>query len=148
MLYATGVRVAELASLTTAIRGADMITVRGKGNKDRALPVGGPAQLAVERWLAHGRPVLATAVAGDSLWVGVRGRSLDSRGIRRIIHQRAGTFPHALRHSFATHLLEGGADLRSVQELLGHVELATTQLYTAITRDHLKATYERSHPRA
>ncbi len=148
MLYATGLRVAELASLTTAIAGADMITIRGKGDKDRAVPVGRPAVLAVQQWVTQGRPLLATELAGDSLWVGVRGRSLDSRGIRRIIHQRAGTFPHALRHSFATHLLEGGADLRSVQELLGHVELATTQLYTAVTRDHLKATYERSHPRA
>lgn len=148
MLYATGLRVSELASLTTSIVGNSTIRVRGKGNKDRVVPVGVPAIESVQRWLAVGRPKLAGTAAGDALWVGVQGRSIDSRGIRRIIQQRAGTFPHALRHSFATHLLEGGADLRAVQEMLGHVELATTQLYTAITRDHLKATYERSHPRA
>ncbi len=148
MLYATGLRVSELASLTTAIGGADSLVVRGKGNKDRVVPIGSPAVRSVERWLAEGRPKLLVDPDIESLWIGIRGRSLDTRGIRRIIQQRAGTFPHALRHSFATHLLEGGADLRAVQELLGHVELATTQLYTAITRDHLKATYERSHPRA
>ena len=111
-------------------------------------PIGGPAVRSIERWLANGRPRMVGSVENEALWIGIRGRSLDPRGIRRIIQQRAGTFPHALRHSFATHLLEGGADLRAVQEMLGHVELATTQLYTAITRDHLKATYERSHPRA
>jgi len=147
-LYATGLRVSELASLTTSIGGADTVTVRGKGNKDRVVPIGGPGIRSIERWLSDGRPRMVGSVESDALWIGVRGRSLDPRGIRRIIQQRAGTFPHALRHSFATHLLEGGADLRAVQELLGHVELATTQLYTAITRDHLKATYERSHPRA
>ncbi len=147
-LYATGLRVSELASLTTSIGGADTVTVRGKGNKDRVVPIGGPAVRSIERWLANGRPRMVGSVENDALWIGIRGRSLDPRGIRRIIQQRAGTFPHALRHSFATHLLEGGADLRAVQEMLGHVELATTQLYTAITRDHLKATYERSHPRA
>jgi len=148
MLYATGLRVSELASLTTAIGGADAVVVRGKGNKDRVVPIGEPAVRSVERWLAEGRPKLLQGPDDGAVWIGIRGRSLDPRGIRRIIQQRAGTFPHALRHSFATHLLEGGADLRVVQELLGHVELATTQLYTAITRDHLKATYERSHPRA
>ena len=148
MLYATGMRVSELASMTTSHVGRDTIQIVGKGQQERVIPVGRPAQAAVQRYLQAGRPALVRPEAGDALWVGVRGGSMDSRGIRRIVRVRAGTFPHALRHSFATHLLEGGADLRAVQELLGHVELGTTQIYTSITRDHLKATYERSHPRA
>jgi len=148
MLYATGMRVSELASLTTNYSGEEVIRILGKGNQERLIPVGRPAQAAVDRYLQSGRPALVRPVAGDALWVGVRGGAMDSRGIRRIVRVRAGTFPHALRHSFATHLLEGGADLRAVQELLGHAELGTTQIYISITRDHLKATYERSHPRA
>ncbi|MDH3308242.1 MAG: tyrosine-type recombinase/integrase, partial [Acidimicrobiia bacterium] len=118
------------------------------GDRERIVPVGVPAQKAIIDWVARGRDTLAGPDAGDALWVGVRGGKLDERGIRRVVRARAGTFPHALRHSFATHLLEGGADLRAVQEMLGHIELATTQIYTSVTRDHLKATYERSHPRA
>lgn len=148
LLYATGLRVSELASLTVLAVGRDRLSVRGKGDRDRVVPVGKPARVAVEVWADRGRPALVSAAAGDALWVGVRGGRLDVRGIRRIVHRRAGTFPHALRHSFATHLLEGGADLRAVQEMLGHIDLATTQIYTAVTREHLKATYERSHPRA
>jgi site-specific recombinase XerD len=149
MLYATGLRVSELASLRVGdIRDDDFLRVTGKGQKDRAVPLSRPARRAVARYLGSGRPELATSQAGDALWVGVRGGPLDARGLRRVVKIRLGTFPHALRHSFATHLLEGGADLRAVQELLGHVELATTQLYTSVTRQHLKATYERSHPRA
>lgn len=148
MLYATGMRVSELASMTMRDGAKDVVRIVGKGQQERVIPVGRPAVAAVERYLRSGRPALVRSAAGDALWVGVRGGAMDSRGIRRIVRVRAGTFPHALRHSFATHLLEGGADLRAVQELLGHVELGTTQIYTAITRDHLKATYERSHPRA
>jgi integrase/recombinase XerC len=122
--------------------------VHGKGNKERAVPIGDQARRATEVYLEEGRPILTGSAGGDALWVGVRGGPLDSRGIRRVVKNRFGTFPHALRHSYATHLLEGGADLRSVQELLGHSELATTQIYTAVTREHLKKTYERSHPRA
>ncbi|MGH8875403.1 MAG: tyrosine recombinase [Acidimicrobiia bacterium] len=147
VLYATGLRVSELASLTVADVG-EVVRVRGKGGRERVVPVGRPARRAVGDWLAGGRPAMAGVQAGDALWVGVRGGRLDVRGIRRVVRERAATFPHALRHSFATHLLEGGADLRAVQELLGHVELATTQIYTDVTRDHLRATYERSHPRA
>jgi len=149
VLYATGVRVSELAELRIdEIRDREFVRVAGKGNRERAVPLGRPAREAVDRYLTVGRPVLAGPAAGDHLWVGVRGGPLAARGIRRVVRERAATFPHAFRHSFATHLLEEGADLRAVQEMLGHVELATTQIYTAVTRDHLRSTYERSHPRA
>lgn len=148
LLYATGLRVAELVSLAESDLGGELLRVTGKGGRTRVIPVGVPAQRAVAAWVERGRPRLVTPEAGPALWVGTRGRPLDTRGVRRIVRRRMGTFPHALRHSFATHLLEGGADLRSVQELLGHVALGTTQLYTAVTRAHLKATYEQSHPRA
>lgn len=148
VLYGTGLRVSEAASLGVEDVGGRFLRVTGKGGRDRAVPVGRPAREALERYLRRGRPALAGPEAGDALWVGVRGRPLSARGIRRVVAARLGTFPHALRHSFATHLLEGGADLRSVQGLLGHRDLATTQLYTSVTRDHLKATYGRSHPRA
>ncbi|MDP8958746.1 MAG: tyrosine-type recombinase/integrase [Actinomycetota bacterium] len=149
LLYATGLRVSELATLRVDdVSRGDFLRVTGKGGRARAVPVGRPAREALERYLQLARPRLAGPAVGDALWVGGRGGPLGVRGIRHAVRRRAGTFPHALRHSFATHLLEGGADLRAVQELLGHVELATTQLYTSVTRDHLKATYERSHPRA
>ncbi len=148
VLYATGLRVSELAEIRVSEVGRDdFLRVRGKGNKERAVPLTGPARRALDQYLRDARPRLATRTTGGALWVGVRGGPLDARGIRRVVKRRLGTFPHALRHSFATHLLEGGADLRAVQELLGHVELATTQLYTSVTRQHLKATYERTHPR-
>jgi len=147
VLYATGLRVAEAAGLRVDdVVGVEFLKVVGKGSKERAVPLGVPARRAVQAYLERGRPEMSPET--DALWVGVRGGSLGVRGIRRAVRARAGTFPHAFRHSFATHLLEGGADLRAVQELLGHVELGTTQTYTAITREHLKATYERSHPRA
>jgi len=149
VLYATGIRVSELAKMTVdAIGEGEFFTVQGKGDKERVVPIGGPARDAVAAWLNDGRAKLATAASRDALWLGVRGGPLESRGIRRVVRTKLGTFPHALRHSFATHLLEGGADLRAVQELLGHVELATTQFYTSVTRRHLKATYDQSHPRA
>lgn len=149
LLYGCGLRVAELSRLTVQqVADRSFLRIDGKGGKQRDLPVGAPARKALDRYLANGRNRLAGPEAGEALWVGVRGAALDGRGIRRIVAARLGTFPHALRHSFATHLLEGGADLRAVQELLGHNELATTQIYTAVTKDHLKATYERSHPRA
>jgi len=149
VLYGTGLRVSEVAAMTVDdIGGGDFVTVRGKGDKERAVPIGGQATRAANAYLESGRPALIRPDAEDALWVGVRGGQLDTRGIRRIVRQRLGTFPHALRHSYATHLLEGGADLRAVQDLLGHSELATTQIYTAVTREHLRKTYERSHPRA
>lgn len=149
VLYGTGLRVSELAAMTAADVGeATFIRVRGKGDKERAVPIGNQARQATERYLEEGRPALAGPRSGNALWLGVRGGRLDPRGIRRVVRDRLGTFPHALRHSYATHLLERGADLRSVQDLLGHSELATTQIYTAVTREHLRKTYERSHPRA
>jgi site-specific recombinase XerD len=149
LLYGTGMRVSEAASLTArGVTGVDLVRVRGKGDRERMLPLAGQARGALDRYLDSGRPALAGPGAGDALWVGARGGPLDTRGVRRVVRARLGTFPHALRHSFATHLLEGGADLRVVQELLGHIELGTTQIYTSVTRQHLRATYDRSHPRA
>ncbi|HJU80445.1 MAG TPA: tyrosine recombinase [Acidimicrobiia bacterium] len=148
LLYSTGIRVSELAALTVDSLGTDLLTVSGKGGRMRSIPVGRPAQEAIARWLEEGRRKLAGPEAGNWLFVGERGRHLDERGVRRVVRNRAATFPHALRHSFATHLLEGGADLRVVQELLGHRDLATTQLYTAVSAQYLKSTYDLSHPRA
>ncbi len=149
VLYGTGLRVSELAGMQVGdVDGVDLVRVLGKGGRERVVPLAGSARSAVDRYLSQARPRLALSAAGDSLWVGARGGALDARGVRRVAKSRLGTFPHALRHSFATHLLEGGADLRTVQELLGHIELATTEIYTAVSRRHLKATYERSHPRA
>ncbi len=147
-LYATGVRISELVSLTTEDTGTDYLTVVGKGDKTRRVPVGRPAQRAIELYLHESRPQLAGEGAGISLWVGARGGAMTPRDIRRVVRKKVATFPHALRHSFATHMLEGGADLRTVQDLLGHTDLATTQIYTAVTRKHLRGTYDRSHPRA
>ena len=153
VLYGSGLRVAEAAALTVAdVRGSaggrDLIRVMGKGGKDRAVPLSRPAREAIERYLDGGRPGLARGREGTALWLGARGGPLGVRGIRRVVQARLATFPHALRHSFATHLLERGADLRAVQELLGHRLLATTQVYTQVTRQHLRSTYDRSHPRA
>ncbi len=149
LLYGSGLRVSELASLRISdLRDSSFLRVRGKGNKDRAVPVGGQARTALDAYLARGRPAIAGVDAGSRLFVGVRGGPLDPRGMRRVVRKRLGTYPHALRHSFATHMLEHGADLRAVQELLGHADLATTQIYTSVTREHLRATYDRSHPRA
>lgn len=149
LLYATGIRVGELCRLRLGdLQQGSLLRVEGKGGRVRVVPVGALARRAVQRWLEDGRPALAHGGSPDSLFLGSRGGSLGPRSVRRIVRRRLGTFPHALRHSFATHLLEGGADLRSVQELLGHVALSTTQTYTAVTRQHLRETYERTHPRA
>jgi integrase/recombinase XerC len=147
-LYATGLRVSELASLTVRDVTGDTVTVTGKGGKRRMVPLGRPAQRAISLYLAEGRPRLAGADAGTALWVGSRGSEMGPRSLRRAVARHVATFPHALRHSFATHLLEGGADLRTVQDLLGHTDLATTQIYTAVTRKHLRGMYDQSHPRA
>ena len=147
-LYATGLRVSELASLRARDTGGDTVTVKGKGGKMRTVPLGRPAQRALDRYVNDGRPHLATSESADALWLGARGRPMTPRSVRRSVSRHLATFPHAIRHSFATHLLEGGADLRTVQDLLGHTDLATTQIYTAVTRKHLRGMYDQSHPRA
>nr|WP_277602709.1 MULTISPECIES: tyrosine recombinase XerC [Protofrankia] len=157
LLYATATRVSELCGLD--IDDVDderrLVRVRGKGGRERAVPFGVPAQRALRNWLAAGRPTLAVAGSGRALFLGVRGRRLDPRTVRRILAARTATAdgigpisPHGIRHSAATHLLAGGADLRSVQEFLGHASPATTQIYTHVTPQRLRAAFEQSHPRA
>jgi len=157
LLYATGIRVGELCGLDVddVDTGHRLLRVLGKGNKQRTVPFGEPAHDALHAWLADGRPVLATAESGPALLLGARGRRLDQRQARTVVHQTVAAVdgapdigPHGLRHSAATHLLEGGADLRIVQELLGHSTLATTQLYTHVTVARLRAVHDQAHPRA
>jgi integrase/recombinase XerC len=157
LLYATGIRVGELVALDVAdLDGSHrVVRVMGKGRKERSVPFGEPARLAVDDWITVGRPALARRESGDALFVGVRGRRLGPRAAREIVHRRLRAVPdapdfgpHGLRHTAATHLLEGGADLRSVQELLGHASLATTQIYTHVSIERLRRTYEQAHPRA
>jgi integrase/recombinase XerC len=157
LLYATGIRVGELCGLDVddLDRERNVIRVFGKGRKERMVPFGIPAARAVERWLSTGRPQLRADGAGAALFLGARGQRIDQRAVRRLVHQRIAEVPgapdigpHGLRHTAATHLLEGGADLRSVQELLGHASLATTQLYTHVTTDRLRKAYQQAHPRA
>jgi integrase/recombinase XerC len=157
LLYATGARVSELCGLDVDDLDSRRHTVRllGKGAKERTVPLGDPAAAAVTSWLSRGRPRFATPDSGPALLLGARGRRLDPRAARQVVHERlaavpgvADLGPHGLRHTAATHLLEGGADLRSVQELLGHATLATTQIYTHVSIERLRATYERAHPRA
>jgi len=157
LLYATGIRVGELVGLDLDDVDDDRRVVRvlGKGRKERSAPYGQPAARALGRWLALGRPALLVEGAGGALFLGARGRRIDQRAVRTLVHRRIASVPgapdigpHGLRHTAATHLLEGGADLRSVQELLGHASLATTQLYTHVTTDRLRRAYQQAHPRA
>jgi integrase/recombinase XerC len=157
LLYATGVRVGELVALDIddLDRGRNVLRVLGKGRKERTVPFGRPAADAVDAWLTSGRPQLVAPGAGAALFVGARGARIDQRAVRSVVHRRIADVPgapdigpHGLRHTAATHLLEGGADLRSVQELLGHASLATTQLYTHVSADRLRQAYRQAHPRA
>jgi integrase/recombinase XerC len=157
LLYASGIRVGELVGLDVddVDRGRRLLRVLGKGRKERSVPFGTPAATALQEWLAHGRPVLATPTSGPALLLGTRGGRLDPREARRVVHAAVAAAPgvpdvgpHGLRHSAATHVLEGGADLRSVQELLGHASLATTQVYTHVTVERLRAVHAQAHPRA
>ena len=150
LLYAAGLRVSELCGLDR--RGVDLagrtVTVLGKGGKERRVPIHDRAAAALDEWLRAGR----TAMAGplEAVFVNRRGSRMGPRDVRRILDRLAAapTHPHALRHTFATHLLDGGADLRVVQELLGHASLATTQIYTHVSKERLRAVYEGTHPRA
>ncbi len=157
LLYATGIRVGELVGLDLddLDHERQVVRVLGKGRKERSVPYGHPAAAAVEGWLRTGRPALRGTGSGPALFLGARGGRIDQRAVRSLVHRRIADVPgapdlgpHGLRHSAATHLLEGGADLRSVQELLGHASLATTQLYTHVTTDRLRRAYQQAHPRA
>jgi integrase/recombinase XerC len=157
LLYGSGLRVAELCGLglPDVALSSRSVTVWGKGAKERRVPLSEPGADALDGWIRRGRPAFAAMVAvradgADALFVNRRGGRLTPRDVRRLLDRRAPspTHPHALRHTFATHLLDGGADLRTVQELLGHADLATTQIYTHVSRDRLKAVYDKTHPRA
>ena len=157
LLYATGVRVAELCGLDVddVDESSRTLRVLGKGGRERTVVFGVPAARALRRWRDTGRPALATPASPPALLLGVRGGRLDPRVARTAVHRAVGavpgvpdTGPHGLRHAAATHLLEGGADLRYVQELLGHATLSTTQLYTHVTVDRLKVVHDQAHPRA
>jgi integrase/recombinase XerC len=157
LLYATGIRVGELVGLEldSVDRHRRVVRVLGKGNKERVVPYGVPADDALGEWLDASRPLLAGPGSGSALLLGLRGRRIDPRTVRTVVHRRVAAVPgapdigpHGLRHSAATHLVEGGADLRTVQEILGHASLATTQLYTHVSVERLQATYRQAHPRA
>jgi site-specific recombinase XerD len=152
LLYTAGLRVGELCQLDIDdVRpGQRVVTVWGKGSKQRRVPIGQPAVEALAGWIRIGRPGMPVAAGNETaLFVNRRGRRLTPRDVRRLLDRRAAapTHPHALRHTYATHLLDGGADLRAVQELLGHADLATTQIYTHVSRERLRAVHERTHPR-
>ncbi len=157
LLYATGARVAELCGLDLSDVDYDRQTIRvlGKGNKERTIPLGNPAMKALNAWIKDGRDLVKRAQSEDAVFLGARGKRIDQRTVRTVVYnaleaiegiERMG--PHALRHSAATHLLEGGADLRTVQEILGHASLATTQIYTHVSTERLQKAFKQAHPRA
>lgn len=158
VLYASGIRVSELCGLDLPDLDRDRSTLRvlGKGDKERTVPIGAPAIRAIEAWL-HVRTQLGDGPtsATEAMFLGERGRRIDPRVVRRVVHRALAAVPdapdlgpHGLRHAMATHLLEGGADLRTVQEILGHASLATTQVYTHVTNERLRSAFEQAHPRA
>jgi integrase/recombinase XerC len=157
MLYASGARVAELCGLDLGDIDYDRQTIRvlGKGNKERTIPLGNPAMRALDVYLKDARDSLKNAQSANAVFLGARGKRIDQRTVRTVVYnalqaiegiERMG--PHALRHSAATHLLEGGADLRTVQEILGHASLATTQIYTHVSTERLQKAFKQAHPRA
>jgi integrase/recombinase XerC len=155
VLYASGIRVSEICGLN--IRDIDWerntLLVLGKGDKERIVPIGLPALAAVKNWLSAGRPEFTNTNSDDAVFLGARGKRIDQRTVREVVYDAMEAIgshmsPHGLRHTAATHLLEGGADLRTVQEILGHSSLATTQIYTHVSPERLKTAYEQAHPRA
>jgi len=157
VLYASGARVAELCGLDLEDIDYERQTIRvfGKGSKERTIPIGNPAMRALKDWLANGRPELVKENAEKCVFIGARGKRIDQRAVRTVVYNALSALegfermgPHALRHSAATHLLEGGADLRTVQEILGHASLATTQIYTHVSTERLQAAFKQAHPRA
>jgi integrase/recombinase XerC len=157
VLYASGARVSELCGLDLQDIDYERNTIRviGKGNKERTIPLGNPAMRALDAWLKEGRPSLAGDKSDRAVFLGARGKRIDQRTVRTVVYHALEALdgavklgPHALRHSAATHLLEGGADLRTVQELLGHASLATTQIYTHVSTERLQKAFKQAHPRA
>ena len=156
LLYATGARISEICGvrLGDVEAGRRVVRLHGKGGRDRSVPFGSPAAVAITEWLELGRPALATPAGTDLLLLGAKGGPLQPAVARRVVAAAASaagvphTSPHGLRHAAATHLLEGGADLRSVQEVLGHASLASTQIYTHVSVERLRAAYKQAHPRA
>ncbi|WP_285725050.1 tyrosine recombinase XerC [Psychromicrobium xiongbiense] len=157
LLYGSGLRVGELTALDIDDCDFDRRTVRvlGKGNKERTVPFGLPAAQALTIWLQTGRAALLTPASGAAVFLGARGGRIDQRQVRSVVERALAGLgdtrasgPHALRHTMATHLLDGGADLRAVQEMLGHASLATTQIYTHVSVERLRSSYQQAHPRA
>ena len=156
VLYSSGIRVSELCGLDlrTVDRERGLLRVRGKGDKERSAPLGAPASRALDEWLAV-RPAVVRPASGEAVFLGRRGARVDPRVVRRVVHDALAAVPdapdlgpHGLRHAMATHLLEGGADLRTVQEILGHASLGTTQIYTHVTNERLREAFRQAHPRA
>lgn len=148
LMYSSGLRVSEVSNLTSnSINKNNSIRVLGKGSKERVLPMTKRAYVSTKKYIETSRPKFENDKSKNYLFLGVRGGKLSDREIRRIVKFRTGTFPHSIRHTFATHLLEGGADLRIVQELLGHNDPSTTQIYTHVSKKQLQKKYKQSHPR-
>ena len=147
LLYSSGLRVSELTNLKlTDVKNNYSIRVLGKGSKTRILPITKQAYKYYNLWLEN-RAKISTSKSSNFLFLGIQGNKISDREVRRIVKLRLGTFPHSIRHTFATHLLDGGADLRVVQELLGHTDPSTTQIYTHVSKKQLKEKYKRTHPR-
>ena len=148
LMYSSGLRVSEVSNLSIKdVKDNKSIKVLGKGNKERVLPITSRAYDVIKKYIEHSRTIFVNEKSDSFLFLGVRGGQLSDREIRRIVKLRVGTFPHSLRHTFATHLLDGGADLRIVQELLGHNDPSTTQIYTHVSKKQMKKKYKQSHPR-